>query len=258
MFLSVGEGLSGWVVEQNEAVINALPLLDVARRCRPGDAFPLGAALAVPLRADGLVIGVLTLYHTEREAYQPHHLRRLTLAAETIGPALESARQFARTRQLALEDSLTRLPNARALMQFLRHQGAHADRSGRGYAVLMLDLDHFKWINDFMGHLQGDAVLERVAAVLRECVRPMDCVARYAGDEFVVVLPGADGAAAAAVADRLRLALDHFPADALPAPIGASIGIACYPHDGREPRELLGAADARMYRDKAERRARGA
>jgi diguanylate cyclase (GGDEF)-like protein/putative nucleotidyltransferase with HDIG domain len=256
MTIAPGDGATGWVVEQNEAVINALPMLDVDGRCRPGDGFPLGAALSVPLRADGQVIGALTLYHAEREAFQPCHLRRLTRVAETVGPALESARQFARTRQLALEDSLTRLPNARALMHVLRRESAQADRSGRGYAVLMLDLDHFKWINDYLGHLEGDAVLERVAAALRERVRPMDYVARYAGDEFVVVLPGAAEAAAADVADRIRTAFDRFPADAVPMPVGVSIGIALYPRDGRAPRELLGVADARMYQDKAERKRR--
>jgi two-component system, cell cycle response regulator len=256
MTLSPGQGVTGWVVEQNEAVINGLPMLDVAGRCRPGDGFPLGAALSVPLRADGQVIGALTLYHAEREAFQPCHLRRLTRVAETVGPALESARQFARTRQLALEDVLTRLPNARALMHFLRQESAQADRTGRGYAVLMLDLDHFKWINDYLGHLEGDAVLERVATALRERVRPMDYVARYAGDEFVVVLPGAGEAAAADVADRIRTALDRLPAEALPVPVGVSIGSALYPHDGRQPKDLLGVADARMYQDKAARKRR--
>jgi two-component system cell cycle response regulator len=256
MTLAVGEGVSGWVVEQNEAAVNALPMLDVARRCRPGDAFPLGAALSVPLRADGQVIGALTLYHAERGAYQSHHVRRLTRVAERVAPALESARQFARTRRLALEDSVTRIPNARALMQFLHQQCAQSDRNGRSFAVLMLDLDQFKGVNDTLGHLEGDAVLEQVASRLRECVRPMDYVARYAGDEFVVVLPGADGAAAARVADRVRMALDRLPAGSLPMAVGASIGAGCWPRDGREPRALLAAADARMFQDKAVRKRR--
>jgi diguanylate cyclase (GGDEF)-like protein/putative nucleotidyltransferase with HDIG domain len=258
MTIKVGEGASGWVVEQNEAVLNGSASLDMARKLKPTDNLELSSTLSVPLMGEGKVIGALTLYHTGYNFYKPHHLRLVTLVAEHAGPALESARQFARTRQLALEDTLTGLPNARALMHFLRHQLSESERSEREFVILLADLDNFKQINDQFGHMEGDRVLEHVSRLLLRGLRQMDFVARYAGDEFVIVLPDAGIETAEEIIARVRASVEAAPPKEGQLPLGISIGQAIYPADGTEVRRLLGVADGRMYADKSQRKRQAA
>jgi diguanylate cyclase (GGDEF)-like protein len=253
MRIRLDEGASGWVAARNEPVVNGSAMLDVARRLKPTDTLELNATLSVPLLGEGGVIGVLTLYHTSYDFFKPHHLRMLSLLAEHAGPALERARQFSRTHRLALEDTITGLPNARALMYFLERQIAESQREEREFVLLLADLDNFKPINDRLGHLEGDRVLEQVARVLESCVRQMDMVARYAGDEFVIVLPNAGPETAARIIERIRTDVEHTGIKS-DLPIGISIGQAVYPADGTHARRLLGIADGRMYADKSERK----
>lgn len=254
MAIKIGEGASGWVVEQNEPLVNGAASLDVARKLKPTENLELTSTLCVPLLVEGQVIGTITLYHTSYNYFKPHHQRLLTLIAEHAAPALEGARQFTRTRQLAMEDNLTSLPNARSLMQFLRHQLAESQRQESEFVVLLMDLDNFKLVNDQLGHLEGDRLLERVSRILKESVRAMDFVARYAGDEFVVVLPRATTETAEEISQRIRRAVTHFAWSCGQPELGASIGQAAYPADGTDARRLLGAADGRMYADKSVRK----
>jgi diguanylate cyclase (GGDEF)-like protein/putative nucleotidyltransferase with HDIG domain len=254
MTIKIGEGASGWVVEQNEPLLNGAASLDVARKLKPTDNLELTSTLCVPLLVEGQVIGTITLYHTSYDYFKPHHQRLLTLIAEHAAPALESARTFTLTRQLAMEDTLTSLPNARALMQLLRHQLAESDRQAEPFVVLLMDVDNFKLVNDRMGHMEGDRILERVSRILQDSVREMDFVARYAGDEFVVVLPRADDAVAEEVSQRIRRAVAHFAWEWGRVDLGISIGQALYPADGADVRRLLGVADGRMYVDKSTRK----
>jgi diguanylate cyclase (GGDEF)-like protein len=151
-------------------------------------------------------------------------------------------------RELSLRDPLTGLPNRRALGMRLEHMIERAERHGGGPAVLTLDLDGFKRMNDFYGHAAGDAALVELAKRLSGVLRKSDLPARVAGDEFVVLLDDPDSPETArAVGERLLLAL-RAPVD-LPAPIGpvalgASVGLAHYPACGRTAQALLGAADA--------------
>lgn len=254
MRIRVGEGVSGWVAARNELVMNASAGLDVARRLKPFEPLELSATLSVPLMGEGQAIGVLSLYHTGYNVYRPRHLRLLSLIAEHAGPALERARQFTRTQQLALEDSLTGLPNARALFYHLECQIRQSEREERSFVLLMADLDQFKAINDRWGHLEGDRVLRQVARRLQLAVRETDLVARYAGDEFVIVLPDTDPETAAPIVTRIRKAVDELCLGEEALSPGISIGQAVYPEDGGDPRCLLGAAGVRMYSDKAVRK----
>jgi diguanylate cyclase (GGDEF)-like protein len=254
MAIKIGEGASGWVVEQNEPLINGAASLDVARKLKPTDNLELTSTLCVPLLIESQVIGTITLYHTSYNYFKPHHQRLLTLIAEHAAPALEGARQFTRTRQLAMEDNLTSLPNARSLMQFLRHQLAESQRQEDEFVVLLMDLDNFKLVNDQLGHLEGDRLLQRVSRILNESVREMDFVARYAGDEFVVVLPRATTETAEEITQRIRRAVTHFAWSCGQPALGVSIGQAAYPADGMDARRLLGVADGRMYADKSARK----
>jgi diguanylate cyclase (GGDEF)-like protein/putative nucleotidyltransferase with HDIG domain len=254
MTIKVGEGATGWVVQENEPLLNGAASLDVARKLKPTDNLELTSTLCVPMLVEGQVIGAITLYHTSYEYFKPHHQRLLTLIAEHAAPALESARTFTLTRQLAMEDTLTGLPNARALMQLLRHQLAESERQEGRFVVLLMDVDNFKLVNDSLGHMEGDRILERMSRILQESVREMDFVARYAGDEFVVVLPHADVATAEGVARRIRRSVAQFAWEWGQVELGISIGQALYPADGTDAKRLLGVADGRMYAEKSSRK----
>lgn len=155
----------------------------------------------------------------------------------------------ARIRYMALHDALTGLPNRALLHDRLRNDIAHARRNQKHVAVLMLDLDHFKHINDSLGHFVGDQLLEAVATRLRACLRDGDTAARLGGDEFVIGLPDiADGEAAAVVANKiLDILTEPFPIEDRKLHISGSIGISLYPADGEDPGALLRAADTAMY-----------
>jgi diguanylate cyclase (GGDEF)-like protein len=161
-------------------------------------------------------------------------------------------RAAVRTRQYALHDELTGLPNRRLLLDRYRQASALTQRQPRLLALLFIDLDGFKAINDTRGHAAGDAVLQQVAERLRACIRTSDTACRLGGDEFVVLLPGlAEPASAVAVAAKIRARLaEPFVVGEATVDVAASIGMAIHGVDGRDYAELLRAADAAMYREK--------
>jgi diguanylate cyclase (GGDEF)-like protein/PAS domain S-box-containing protein len=173
-----------------------------------------------------------------------------------IRDVTERKQAESRIRYLALHDTLTGLPNRVLLHDRLQQAIAHARRQQRRVAVLMLDLDHFKQINDSLGHHIGDHLLEAVAVRLRGCLRESDIAARLGGDEFVIALPeAAEDANAAQVARKVIDALRQaFDIDGHELHIGVSIGISRYPADGEDPGTLLRAADAAMYKAKGDGR----
>jgi diguanylate cyclase (GGDEF)-like protein len=161
----------------------------------------------------------------------------------------ELREQRQKLEQLTITDSLTGLWNRRHLMERLDTEVARAERQNHPLAAIMLDVDHFKAYNDTHGHMAGDEVLARVAGVLRESVRKVDCAARYGGEEFMVLLPDTSAAAAAEVAERIRERVG------LPSRLGrrvtVSIGVAEYPLHGDSPAALVASADAALYQAKA-------
>jgi diguanylate cyclase (GGDEF)-like protein len=166
--------------------------------------------------------------------------------------ALLSASEDA-IRHMAFYDRLTGLPNRRLLEDRLRQLLALMDREGRRLALLFIDLDRFKPVNDSYGHLVGDWLLEQVALRLTACLRTSDTVARIGGDEFVVLLPSLDSPdEAAEVAEKIRRSLEApFPREeGPPLDISACVGIAVYPEQGRTLRDLILAGDEAMYRAK--------
>jgi diguanylate cyclase (GGDEF)-like protein len=159
-----------------------------------------------------------------------------------------------RLQQLALNDPLTGLANRRQLDSFAAQALRRAQRRGEHVAVVVLDLDGFKGLNDRHGHAAGDGVLREVAQRARQATRDTDLVARLGGDEFVVLLEADSEDAVLAAAARLRSALDASPLfDGPPTPVGVSMGLACYPADGDNLVALLREADGRMYGQKRER-----
>ncbi len=159
----------------------------------------------------------------------------------------EHKRSDERVRQLAVSDPLTGLANYRRLLDALDSEIKRHGRTGRSFAVLLLDLDGLKKINDAHGHLVGSRALCRLANILQIHCRAIDTAARYGGDEFVLVLPETESAAALQVAQRVS---DQLNSDGEEPPISVSTGTATYPRDGMTIDELLGAADRALYRDK--------
>jgi diguanylate cyclase (GGDEF)-like protein len=173
------------------------------------------------------------------------------LSALALVHARAAARREAEYRQLSTHDALTGVGNYRALHE--RLLAATADDPHR-FALLTLDVDSFKEINELHGHLEGDRLLQEVGRVLQENVRGGDVVARQGGDEFSVLLPEADEAGAAMLARRIEEALASIEA-ADHQPVRASIGVAVFPQDGATPDDLLEKADVELRRTKERRRA---
>ena len=178
----------------------------------------------------------------------------MNVASYTIllgGALLDSAHVFEKVRHLAASDPLTGLANYRRLLDVLDTETERTLRTGRPFAVLLLDLDGLKKINDTYGHLVGSRALCRIADILRFYCRAIDTAARYGGDEFAVVLPEARDDEAQRVAQRIR---ETLAADQEQPPISASIGISIYQGEGERVEKLLAEADQNLYEEKARRK----
>lgn len=185
---------------------------------------------------------------TDSAMYQlrPHRQgKAIAQVAEAAELRLADLCRFAALGRLAFVDPLTNLGNSRQLRQAVEDNIHRANRFGGGFTLLFVDLDNFKEVNDTLGHDAGDKVLIQTARCLESAVRSVDQVFRLAGDEFVIVLAGADMKTSLAVVKRLKQALGQYPAQP-----SCSVGIASYPRDGHTFNELLKVADQGMYRCK--------
>jgi diguanylate cyclase (GGDEF)-like protein len=176
--------------------------------------------------------------------------------AELRRQLANAVQQEAEARVYAYRDELTGLPNRRLLSDRFQQAVALAERHGTLAALLLIDLDGFKQINDTLGHSAGDQLLRQVASRLKICTRSIDTASRYGGDEFVVLLPDLDGyKAIETVITRIQTCLNTpYLLNGHQTPATASIGCAVYPDDGDNSHDLLERADAAMYRAKAQRR----
>jgi diguanylate cyclase (GGDEF)-like protein/putative nucleotidyltransferase with HDIG domain len=249
--IPVGEGLSGWVADNRKPIVNGNPSVEPGYLNDPAKFSILHSALAVPLEGvDGLV-GVLTLYHAAKEAYNSDHLRILSAVATKMALSIENALKYRQAESCATTDALTSLPNARSLFIHLENEVARSKREGLPLTILVCDLDGFKGVNDRFGHLEGNRVLREVAQGLMDNCREYDYVSRMGGDEFVVVLPGHKPDTVAAKIQRLQdvalLAGRRLFGEDL---LSMSVGEASYPADGTDAEHLLAEADRRMYKTK--------
>jgi diguanylate cyclase (GGDEF)-like protein/putative nucleotidyltransferase with HDIG domain len=163
---------------------------------------------------------------------------------------LENARHYLHARELAATDPITGLPNHRALKERLDTEIERARQCDGTVSALMLDLDHFKDFNDAFGHAAGDEALREIAGILRSCLRPRDFAARYAGEEFVVLLPATTPDDGMTAANRILEAVAGLAGNtetSLPSPVTVSIGVAAFPEHGGDRDQLLQAADLAMY-----------
>lgn len=213
------------------------------------------STLVVALLAGARPVGTLNLYSEKPDAFDRDTERVLRLVATQAGHALETAHRFTEVQESAYTDALTGLRNARYLREFLEREINRARRDSTQLAVLYIDLDNFKPINDTFGHAAGDQALQDVAEILRAHVRNYDLAARYAGDEFIVVLGRAGRAAAETVAAKLRRGVERYGhryalREGQAGRLGISVGMAIYPDDAVDVQDLLCKADAAMYIEK--------
>jgi diguanylate cyclase (GGDEF)-like protein len=207
--------------------------------------------LLLPLNSGSRTIGLVELYMLgQAREFSEYEMNVYRTMANQAGAVLENARLVEQLRLAADVDQVTGVNNHRYLQERLRQEVARSARTRSQLSVLMIDLDDFKIINDKHGHADGDRVLRNIAACLKSAVRANDVVARYGGDEFVVLMPDTDEAQAKHVARRVVSdvgGLRHDLSDGARVKVRASAGMAVYPTDGRTVDALLRNADAAMY-----------
>ncbi|HTM31530.1 MAG TPA: diguanylate cyclase [Vicinamibacterales bacterium] len=252
-----GDGVTGWAARHHTAAVNARSSADFDAAGTPNTGTLFQSALAFPLMDNDRLVGILTAYHVDPQPYTDAHLRLLERLGGQAALVLANSIQFEGMRAASLTDSLTDLPNSRALVGHLDQRLARATEQSVPSALIMIDLDDFKEINDVHGHQVGDVCLQTLAGALRRHVRSTDFCARYGGDEFVVSLACQDRAEAERRASDLQRAVSR---QRITAPDGSaialsiSVGVAMSGEDGQTFEALLEAADRRMYSDKYQRK----
>jgi diguanylate cyclase (GGDEF)-like protein len=212
----------------------------------------------LPISARGRSIGVLGFASRSVAAYDAASLTVMQPIADAVALALENVRLFQKTRELSITDEVTPLFNFRHFHQILARELKLVDRYKSALALIFIDLDRFKPINDQWGHLRGSRVLREVGFLVRSAVRETDYPARYGGDEFCVICPQTDQAAAGELAERIRDLIEghtFLQEEGINARLGLSYGIAVYPLDAQSKDTLIRVADERMYASKETRKA---
>jgi diguanylate cyclase (GGDEF)-like protein len=253
--VKIGEGVAGWVAQTGKPTIVNDTARDprFARKFDTKTQFQTRSILCAPLISRGRTIGVVEIINKLGGRFTDSDLEILLTLVEPCAIAIENAILFQKAEQLTITDDLTKLFNSRYLNLYIGREIKRCKRHGIPLSVIFLDLDGFKGVNDQYGHLAGSRTLTEVGGILSEAVRESDILARYGGDEFVVVLPETPAAGALVIAERIRKSIENhkfLQAQGLTARISASFGIASYPDHALTPEGLIQKADQAMYRVK--------
>lgn len=252
MKFELGQGACGRAAQTRMPVY--LPDLqgdtEVFVRRRPG--IPeYGSLLVVPITHPSGVLGVLNLERPDKAAFANDEIELLLAVADQAAIAIQNARLHEQTVALSITDPLTGAPNRRHLMTRLEMEVARANRFGTQLSILMVDIDHFKQLNDANGHRAGDEVLRTVADLMRDNIRKVDLLARYGGEEFLIVLPQVPKSEGLDVAEKLRKAIEETVFEyGKTQPLGMitiSVGVANLPVDASTQEELVDCADSALY-----------
>ncbi len=252
--IPVGDGLSGWVAQNRTPILNGNPSVEPGYLNDLRKFSTLRSALSVPLEGPNGIVGVLSLYSINGDAFMKDHLRILNGITFKLALAIENALKYREAESSATTDALTGLPNARSLFLHLDSEVSRCKRENGSVAVLVCDLDGFKQVNDRFGHLEGNRVLKIVAEGLKNACRPYDYVARMGGDEFVMVLPSQHPETVDGIMSRLSDIPQKVEMLFGERIVTISVGEAFYGLNGTDAEQLLAAADRRMYDNKQQRK----
>lgn len=250
--VNFGDGPTGHVLKNCVSVENVDPAFDSVM-AREGER-PYKRMVSRPLMAEDRVIGAVSLYSCNERPYQDEHFRLLETVSRIAADAISKSLQHAEAETNAMTDPMTGLPNARSLQIEFEKEVKRSLRNGTRFQILMLDLDGFKLVNDTYGHKAGDRMLTAVGGVIREQLRDYDFLSRYAGDEFVALIPETDNRSVMELCRRIETSVNEFElrvAADTTARVGISVGAASYPAHGESFDQLIIAADEAMYQAKA-------
>lgn len=208
------------------------------------------AEMCLPLISFGESLGVLALESATANAFDPMDMQPLESVADICATAIKNATFVETVKQQAYVDGLTGVFNRRLFEVRLLEEMERAQRYDSALSLIMVDIDHFKKLNDEFGHLLGDEVLKQVSALFGQQLRKADVVCRYGGEEFVIVVPETTGENAMGVADKLRRAVETHLFPGVPRPVTVSLGVAEYPQQGKTRDEIVKAADSALYASK--------
>ena len=241
----LGEGLIGQVARSGQLAIVREVTPSTPRLIAPASV----SAIALPVMYGESLLGVLYVESSQKCTFPDEDVLLLRTLADLFAGALNNALTFQKAQEQAITDGLTGVKTHRYLMETLSQEWKRSTRANRPFSLVLMDLDRFKFVNDFYGHLEGDVVLQRVGHILEQNCRRSDVVARYGGDEFVILMPETSVEQARQLASKLRgwIASDPLLRD---KNITASFGIAGFPVHGSTPQELIQVADSSMYLSK--------
>ncbi|PZR10161.1 MAG: diguanylate cyclase [Archangium gephyra] len=249
---AVGEGVCGHAARQRRR--HYAPDLENEPLFKVKGEKVRGSLLSVPMVRGEELLGVLNFERSAPNAFPPADQDFFVAVADQIALAVQNARLHEHTLELSVTDPLTGVPNRRYLYQQLESELARASRFDSPLSMVMVDIDHFKLLNDTAGHSAGDDVLRKVAQLMKQNLRKVDTLARYGGEEFIVLLPQIDRTEAAEVAEKLRRAIAESGIEqGRTQPLGKvtiSVGVATMPRDANDDVKLIDSADAALYASK--------
>lgn len=249
------EGITGLAARNQELIyIHNLATDNRNLNCKDRS-LQRGSLVAAPLVSKKRLLGVLNLHKYNVVGFSDNEIKLIQTIVSQAAIAIENAQLYEKTKALSNTDELTGLANRRYFQEILARDVAQARRYGTGFSIVMADIDHFKRYNDTHGHLRGDTVLKKVAAILLQNTRGIDLVARFGGEEFVILLPKTNKEGARAAAEKLRqcVAAETFSGADRSQPGGRltlSLGVSEFPCDSKDLYELLDLADRALYQAK--------
>jgi len=248
---NVHEGVYSLVA--SEGICRVIENIDTDVTITEQDIFSpdIGSLIAVPFLRRGKVLGLICAFRDRPKQFEFSDLKLFNSVAEHLAVAIENARLFEKTKEMAITDGLTHLFNKRYMLESLESEVARSERCKHEVSFLMMDIDNFKHYNDTNGHPAGDELLKELALIIQKSIRKTDITCRYGGEEFVVILPETAKENAKIVGEKLVEKIAGHPFDfAENQPLGCasvSMGLATYPHDADDFEALISAADKALY-----------